>query len=248
MHSLLFFFFNDTATTEIYTLSLHDALPISAQRRAKSACSLRKPYPGCTASHPVSRATARSCSTSRYARGPRPLSGRAASTWRTWRQPASSSENTPTVGIPRPAAARAMRIAISPRLATSRRARLIDGVPTPACVSARSGGAAGAGPRDGDLSAAGLEQAKENQAFARHSGEVRRGPQPPHPRDVDDGVHQPCPEEHGGAEAGLVVGQSGRVHHEHEGGEVREVLEHGARRPPCPLGPWRRGRRGLPGS
>src|SRR3989475_10408276 len=30
--SLLFFFFNDTATTEIYTLSLHDALPISGQR------------------------------------------------------------------------------------------------------------------------------------------------------------------------------------------------------------------------
>src|SRR2546422_2284812 len=28
--SLLFFFFNDTATTEIYTLSLHDALPIYA--------------------------------------------------------------------------------------------------------------------------------------------------------------------------------------------------------------------------
>ena len=25
----VFFFFNDTATTEIYTLSLHDALPIS---------------------------------------------------------------------------------------------------------------------------------------------------------------------------------------------------------------------------
>src|SRR3712207_1660044 len=28
----LFFFFNDTATTEIYTLSLHDALPISFLR------------------------------------------------------------------------------------------------------------------------------------------------------------------------------------------------------------------------
>src|SRR5256885_6464171 len=28
-----FFFFNDTATTEIYTLSLHDALPISRPRR-----------------------------------------------------------------------------------------------------------------------------------------------------------------------------------------------------------------------
>src|SRR3712207_7658253 len=30
---LLFFFFNDTATTEIYTLSLHDALPIWWVRR-----------------------------------------------------------------------------------------------------------------------------------------------------------------------------------------------------------------------
>src|SRR2546422_8417384 len=30
---LEFFFFNDTATTEIYTLSLHDALPISAAGR-----------------------------------------------------------------------------------------------------------------------------------------------------------------------------------------------------------------------
>src|SRR3712207_7557554 len=30
---LLFFFFNDTATTEIYTLSLHDALPISGVHR-----------------------------------------------------------------------------------------------------------------------------------------------------------------------------------------------------------------------
>src|SRR5215469_18631946 len=29
-----FFFFNDTATTEIYTLSLHDALPISARDTA----------------------------------------------------------------------------------------------------------------------------------------------------------------------------------------------------------------------
>src|SRR3989442_10557071 len=29
LYLLFFFFFNDTATTEIYTLSLHDALPIS---------------------------------------------------------------------------------------------------------------------------------------------------------------------------------------------------------------------------
>src|SRR2546429_2529521 len=32
-----FFFFNDTATTEIYTLSLHDALPISRAKGKKSA-------------------------------------------------------------------------------------------------------------------------------------------------------------------------------------------------------------------
>src|SRR2546430_17445509 len=34
----LFFFFNDTATTEIYTLSLHDALPISKRRPSVAPC------------------------------------------------------------------------------------------------------------------------------------------------------------------------------------------------------------------
>src|SRR6266571_1629876 len=34
---IVFFFFNDTATTEIYTLSLHDALPISDDRAAAPA-------------------------------------------------------------------------------------------------------------------------------------------------------------------------------------------------------------------
>src|SRR5712672_4827169 len=38
-----FFFFNDTATTEIYTLSLHDALPISTARRTWSAMTIRSP-------------------------------------------------------------------------------------------------------------------------------------------------------------------------------------------------------------
>src|SRR3712207_8943400 len=33
------FFFKDTATTEIYTLSLHDALPIWSARTAASTCS-----------------------------------------------------------------------------------------------------------------------------------------------------------------------------------------------------------------
>src|SRR2546430_15066270 len=32
LYLFFFFFFNDTATTEIYTLSLHDALPISVGR------------------------------------------------------------------------------------------------------------------------------------------------------------------------------------------------------------------------
>src|SRR2546430_5764832 len=36
----LFFFFNDTATTEIYTLSLHDALPISGAVR-RGECPFR---------------------------------------------------------------------------------------------------------------------------------------------------------------------------------------------------------------
>src|SRR5258707_15131126 len=34
---IVFFFFNDTATTEIYTLSLHDALPISRSRLLRGA-------------------------------------------------------------------------------------------------------------------------------------------------------------------------------------------------------------------
>src|SRR5258707_9362338 len=43
MPSYLFFFFNDTATTEIYTLSLHDALPIwgRATRRAPARAKAR---------------------------------------------------------------------------------------------------------------------------------------------------------------------------------------------------------------
>src|SRR2546422_4197783 len=49
-----FFFFNDTATTEIYTLSLHDALPILSWPRKSSACCgwelesfWPMPYPSC---------------------------------------------------------------------------------------------------------------------------------------------------------------------------------------------------------
>src|SRR5687768_18255279 len=42
--SFFFFLFNDTATTEIYTLSLHDALPISRpHRRLRRAAAVSPP-------------------------------------------------------------------------------------------------------------------------------------------------------------------------------------------------------------
>src|SRR2546429_8475292 len=47
--AFFFFFFNDTATTEIYTLSLHDALPICLRRQTPdlhagcAGCSLQQP-------------------------------------------------------------------------------------------------------------------------------------------------------------------------------------------------------------
>src|SRR3712207_7716626 len=59
-----FFFFNDTATTEIYTLSLHDALPISR------SCPRR---PWARGSPPCSRTSAASwpCTARHWARAPR---------------------------------------------------------------------------------------------------------------------------------------------------------------------------------
>src|SRR3989442_14348535 len=46
-YMFFFFFFNDTATTEIYTLSLHDALPISARRKSpgRNAARTEEPEP-----------------------------------------------------------------------------------------------------------------------------------------------------------------------------------------------------------
>src|SRR3712207_8497104 len=38
MKCVFIFFFNDTATTEIYTLSLHDALPISGNGALRARC------------------------------------------------------------------------------------------------------------------------------------------------------------------------------------------------------------------
>src|SRR5690349_24433939 len=50
MRLFLFFFFNDTATTEIYTLSLHDALPIYLRiKKSLLKCNwtIRKRLPRC---------------------------------------------------------------------------------------------------------------------------------------------------------------------------------------------------------
>src|SRR2546422_9993546 len=69
---LLFFFFNDTATTEIYTLSLHDALPISCAAR---------PWPE-TRRSPAARGPGGS------------RTSRAGRAWRRSSRPARSEEHT----------------------------------------------------------------------------------------------------------------------------------------------------------
>src|SRR5256885_10793361 len=43
LHLAIFFFFNDTATTEIYTLSLHDALPICGPHPGHHAVHAARP-------------------------------------------------------------------------------------------------------------------------------------------------------------------------------------------------------------
>src|SRR2546425_7216808 len=71
----VFFFFNDTATTEIYTLSLHDALPISV---ARASC----PNAFTTRSAPSVSCTTASAALSRFFRR------------RDWRRMRRSEEHT----------------------------------------------------------------------------------------------------------------------------------------------------------
>src|SRR2546423_8917418 len=71
-HTVPFFFFNDTATTEIYTLSLHDALPISVPPPpSRCAC--------------CSSTTSRCCA---------PVSGWCSAPSPTWRSSTRSEEHT----------------------------------------------------------------------------------------------------------------------------------------------------------
>src|SRR5436309_14167356 len=57
--SFSFFFFNDTATTEIYTLSLHDALPIPRRLTHSRRCIARARSPTRSASAPRDRKSTR---------------------------------------------------------------------------------------------------------------------------------------------------------------------------------------------
>src|SRR2546428_2065899 len=56
LHSSFFFFFNDTATTEIYTLSLHDALPIWTPTSSGRTATRPRARPGSrAAARPMAR-------------------------------------------------------------------------------------------------------------------------------------------------------------------------------------------------
>src|SRR2546427_9440600 len=60
LRSIFFFFFNDTATTEIYTLSLHDALPIFLRESARQPNPLvltagERPQPAVSQVHRIAR-------------------------------------------------------------------------------------------------------------------------------------------------------------------------------------------------
>src|SRR3712207_7110123 len=80
---MFFFFFNDTATTEIYTLSLHDALPISSHAASpRSGDGRDRPGHGCPRRRPAPR------------RGIRPRVARAPRRPRGARPPRRSEEHT----------------------------------------------------------------------------------------------------------------------------------------------------------
>src|SRR2546425_10478688 len=130
--SRLFFFFNDTATTEIYTLSLHDALPISP-----SAPRSGGPAPAAQRRRAPAPSGAR-CEA--WGSTPRASPGRPPPTPGTARPAPPPSDAPP----PRRATAAA---AIAHRAATGARAGFpaLDGAPE----SARGRAAAGRGSRAG---------------------------------------------------------------------------------------------------
>src|SRR6266496_3800304 len=85
---ILLFFFNDTATTEIYTLSLHDALPSSSLLILE--CDARMTWPASSSEIRFDSRSRRSCAPSsrRSTVGPPPPGG--SSRLRTWPPPGSA--------------------------------------------------------------------------------------------------------------------------------------------------------------
>src|SRR3712207_7839402 len=79
------FFFNDTATTEIYTLSLHDALPISTRRLRKSRAAIAARWPTSDSARAV--ATKHACA-------PRKAAGSSSKTSSSARRACRSEEHT----------------------------------------------------------------------------------------------------------------------------------------------------------
>src|SRR3712207_7729453 len=68
----MFFFFNDTATTEIYTLSLHDALPICSNRRlSHGTAGNRRPPREAPLKRPRWRAAPPKAGSGQWERGPK---------------------------------------------------------------------------------------------------------------------------------------------------------------------------------
>src|SRR5207253_10651586 len=61
LHTFFFFFFNDTAPTEIYTLSLHDALPIFTTSSPPARRTSTTTWPSCGSSS-SSLCSGKSCS------------------------------------------------------------------------------------------------------------------------------------------------------------------------------------------
>src|SRR3712207_5955626 len=103
---LVFFFFNDTATTEIYTLSLHDALPIWGTRRSSRDAS----WGGTRATSPASRPPVRRSTspTASSTISPTGSSPSCACTWRCPRCEPSSRRRPERIARRRPSRGRSV--------------------------------------------------------------------------------------------------------------------------------------------
>src|SRR2546425_1728362 len=137
--SYFFFFFNDTATTEIYTLSLHDALPISRHEQPAQRSFRRSHTQDCTsepAAPPPDRARAR------RARAPVRLRTAAPSGRRRERHAAARRGPSATrrLHVVRAAVRRARRAHVPEPRAGPRVPHRVDGHPRRLGVRASGGG------------------------------------------------------------------------------------------------------------